>query len=190
MQRAVRKVSVSFTKCLGRSVSRAASTILIKPFTTSSPPDDKIYHYFLDSDVIIDFIEQRNPKLVDFIKRPDLHFFYTETVAKKVGQSIPGHLRFAKASLRKSSVEGALDQLALTLPKKLIGRFERDLRVVFEAGFVCFDVIPFGNVPVLLTGNMNLVNTFILDKTNEERLTSAIEVSLLLMHCLFASIIV
>jgi len=55
-------------------------------------------------------------------------------------------------------------------------KFKRDLFIVFESGFVCYDVVPLGKTPVLLTNNLRFYRRFISNTANHHQLERMIEV--------------
>jgi len=147
-------------------------------FSSSSNGDNQS-HYFVDTNILVYAANKTFPKLNEFIEKPSNFFYYTDTVKTEFNNgygATPPKFRFVPALLGNSIKNLALDKLKVSFrTAEELNKFKSDLFIIFEAGYVCYDVIPFGEHPVLLTNNMKLYRTFISNPHNNEQLAKVIE---------------
>jgi len=163
--------------------SKSASRTLIRrrhrKYTTL-PNSNVRNHFFVDTNVLIYASRNKFPRLNELVENPSNFFYYTDTVKDEfIGnpESIPRKFQFIPAVLGPTIKNMGFEHLQLTFDKPdELYKFKADLFIIFEAGFVCYDVIPFGDHPVLLTNNMKLYRKFISNIQNHTNLSKAVEV--------------
>jgi hypothetical protein len=130
---------------------------------TVVPP--KRFHYFVDTNVLIYAAKKDYPALNKLVEDPNNFFYYTDTVKREFQgdiNAIPQKIRFVPALLGTKIKDWGFSHLSLAFPTPTeLDKFKSDLFIIFEAGYVCYDVIPFGDYPALLTNNMKLYRKFV-----------------------------
>jgi len=154
------------------------STIVRKrKIATVVPP--KRYHFFVDTNVLIYAAKKDYLALNKLVEDPNNFFYYTDTVKREFKgdiNAIPQKIHFVPALLGTKIKEWGFNHLSLAFPTPTeLDKFKSDLFIIFEAGYVCYDVIPFGDYPALLTNNMKLYRKFVSNEENHSRLREAVE---------------
>lgn len=140
--------------------------------------------YLLDTNIIIAYINHENNKLTEFLEDHQNVFYYTETVQKEINEkhkNIPAIFKFVKANIPANKIVLILDQIVDDIKLTPIQRdkFLKDLTIILEAGFVCYDItLPNDYTePHLLTHNLKLYNKFISNPKNKIKLEKIIDLN-------------
>jgi len=139
-------------------------------------------YYFADTNVVVYASTGRVPKLSEFVEDPKNFFFYSDTVDKELREwddLPPIHPKFQYVPVTDLDYrikQAAYEELSKHLAPFDIQKFKRDLYIIFESGFMCYDVIPVNKHPVLLTNNMRLYRKFVSNKANHALLERTVEI--------------
>ncbi len=140
-------------------------------------------YYFLDTNIIIAYIDHIYLQLNIFIDDPNNKFYYTETVRKEMltrPHQIPSVFNFVHSQISPNLIECAYKYLTLesgiSFTPVQIQKFKNDITIIFEAGFTCYDITPLKDFtePYLLTHNLKLYHKFIEDISNQKLVENAI----------------
>lgn len=144
-------------------------------------------YYIVDTNIIISYINNENSAIMAFINDKNNKFYYTETVKKELeikNTFIPNIFIFCnsgisdnKKNLAYSDLTTNLEFIQLTDIQK--ENFKNDLKIIFEAGYICFEenVLPLNEINTivyLLTNNLKLYNRFIRNLINKKKLENII----------------
>ena len=144
-------------------------------------------YYFVDTNIIISYLNQENQLITNFIDDPKNVFCYTETVQnelfKKItSNDIPTTFKFISSRLTERKKELALIELTkdavFHLNDNQKKKFRNDIFIIFESGFCCYDEeVADSNdftEPMLLTNNLKLYRKFIKEPVHAKRLEDII----------------
>jgi len=142
-------------------------------------------------------LEKKIEPLTAFVDNPKKFFYYSDTVAEELCiwhksrqqdklSPVTIHPKFqfvGSSDLLYEIKESAYEELVAHLQAQTPSdknynwkKFKRDLFIVFESGFVCYDIIPLGKTPTLLTNNLRFYRRFIANASNHQQLEQVIEV--------------
>ena len=138
--------------------------------------------YLVDTNIIIAYINNEDPKLIDFVNNPNNKFFYTDTVKKEVNAKIPHIFNFVETKICPNRIDGVFSDLSNKCSKfhnfspPQITKFKNDLTIIFESSYVCYDITDVDDLrePYLLTHNLKLYKKFISDPLNKKCLEELI----------------
>eukprot|EP01124_Arcella_intermedia_P033239 TRINITY_DN7908_c0_g1_i1.p1 TRINITY_DN7908_c0_g1~~TRINITY_DN7908_c0_g1_i1.p1 ORF type:complete len:187 (-),score=22.34 TRINITY_DN7908_c0_g1_i1:6-566(-) len=160
-----------FSRLLGRSSPRS---VKLRSFSTL--PTE---HYWVDTNILIHASKKSIPELNHFIEAPHRKFYFTDSVKKQFAkEDSPIHPSFIYTpclDLYPIVPEVAFSELKESMKPEEIFKFKNDLFYVFEAGFVCYDVIEWNEDGSFLTNNMEWFRRFILDERNKKMLSEHVE---------------
>ena len=138
--------------------------------------------YFVDTNIIIAYVNRENTKLPLFIEDPENKFYYTETVKKELDVKntvIPKVFQYAESGLTEIRKANAFKKLTAMMTIGQTVSFKPDMYIIFESGFKCYDVIEDFNqlCPRLISRNHKLYKKFIQISENKEELEIIINYS-------------
>ena len=113
-------------------------------------------------------MDNDKPQLTSFINKPENKFFYTNTVRKELSnERIPYVFKFVDSNVHSSTIDLVLDDIQVSIGLRL-KKFRNDLSIIFEAGFICYDITPENDYKgaLLLTNNLK----FIRNQANQDKL--------------------
>jgi len=137
----------------------------------------KMTYYFVDTNIIISYINEDDIKLIGYINNPDNHFYYTETVRNELNfknilnefkykNIVPDIFKYVDSDISPERMNSIFKDIfdeskTFILTSEQISKFKNDLKIIFEAGYVCYDILPKDvfTEPKLLTHNLKLYNT-------------------------------
>ena len=112
-------------------------------------------YYIVDTNIIISYMDNDKPQLTSFINKPENKFFYTNTVRKELSnERIPDVFKFVDSNVHSSTIDLVLDDIQVSIGLRL-KKFRNDVSIIFEAGFICYDITPYKGA-LLLTNNLKL----------------------------------
>ena len=173
------------------SFSRAFSTSLA---TLKQPVKQ---YYFVDTNIIVSYVEEHYEEIRDFIENKHRKFFYTETVKIELERSFwdfsnsKNYFEYVPSGLTNERKEAALHRLKMlcskhfmhnnplfNLTEKQLKTFHNDLFIIFESGYARYNNLPEGVYNAeLLTYNLRLYKKFLKDTEKQEIMEQTINLS-------------
>jgi len=155
-------------------------------------------HYFVDTNIVTQASKKNDPAFNAFVDNPLVSFYYSDTVLQELRAweetskrkdipVVPIHPKFQyiaakdlKVGVKESAVRDLVARLPSAMTTSYLQRFKSDLFIVFESGFVCWDVMPDeleDEAPVLLTNNLKFYRKFIQNPGRKKMLEEVIGIN-------------
>jgi len=144
-------------------------------------------YFIVDTNIIIQYINNSNISLINFINNSGYKFFYTETVRKEVlnpkykTEMIPSIFIYYETKLHPDICTCAYKELSgcgllLNITENKLCEFKNDIRIIMEAGYVCYKVSPDDYLidSKFLTCNQVIFKKLVSNKNNREILEDII----------------
>lgn len=146
-------------------------------------------YYFVDTNIIVSYLEEHYKEMRNFIENENRKFFYTETVKMELEKSkmdfsnSQNYFKYVPSGLTEGRKEAALHLLKklcsnhftqnhnplLSLTEKQIKNFHNDLFIIFESGYARYNELPeYVYSAELLTYNLKLYKKFLKDTEKQE----------------------
>jgi hypothetical protein len=134
---------------------------------------------FVDTNIILQYVNRENTRLIEFVHGGRFEFYYTETVARECEpHQVPPVFRLVQSGAHETRKHNLYADVVkhTGLTDVQARRFRNDLFILFECGCALASIIDdFAQpLPFLLTNNLKLYRRFIESHANQTALETCV----------------